>query len=201
MHVNHPGAFVLVLCTLLPWITACGGSGSEQSLEAAAVTTVHSFEVRSIDGTSLSLDRWRGQPLLIVNVASRCGFTNQYAGLQELHIRFGAQGLVVLGFPANDFLGQEPGSNSEIQEFCHEEYGVTFPMCAKIHVKGRDMDPLYAWLTSQDSSPQSKGAITWNFNKFLVDGDGLVRHRFGTRTDPLDEQVMQAVESLLSEDG
>lgn len=152
-----------------------------------AQTNVHSFTMRTLDGRTQSLSAYKGKTLLIVNVASKCGFTKQYAGLQTLYERYRDRGLVVLGFPANDFMGQEPGTDAEIQKFCSTKFNVSFPMFAKISVKGKKIDPLYAFLTS---APGFEGAITWNFNKFLVDGEGRVIARFGSKTEPLSEELI-----------
>jgi glutathione peroxidase len=129
---------------------------------------------------------------LVVNVASKCGFTPQYEGLEALYRKYKERGLVVLGFPSNDFLWQEPGTNEEISEFCVRRYGVTFPMFAKISVRGRKQHPLYAHLTSK------KGRVTWNFNKFLVDAEGQVIRRFGARIKPDAAELVEAIESALA---
>lgn len=158
---------------------------------------VHDFGVKDIDGQEVSLSEYRGKVLLIVNVASKCGFTKQYKGLQALHEQFEGRGLQVLGFPANNFGGQETGTHAEIQQFCTQTYGVSFPMFAKISVKGEDQHPLYRFLTSKESNPEHDGKITWNFNKFLVDGQGKVIGRFGTRITPQDKKVVAAIEKAL----
>jgi glutathione peroxidase len=153
--------------------------------------------VQTIDGDTVSLERYRGEVLLIVNVASRCGNTPQYEGLESLYNTYRARGLRVLGFPANNFGGQEPGSNDEIKEFCTTTYGVTFDMFSKISVAGEDQHPLYAFLTSKGKNPEFGGAITWNFTKFLVGRDGKVLGRFGPKVQPLSEEVTSAVEAAL----
>ena len=156
--------------------------------------TFHDFTVRTIDGQEQSLSDYKGQLLLVVNTASRCGFTPQYEGLEALHREYRERGFQVLGFPANDFLAQEPGSDVQIKKFCRETYQVTFPMYAKVHVKGRHIAPVYAWLTKESEFP---GEITWNFNKFLVAPDGRVVARFGTRTAPESAEVREAIERML----
>ncbi|MCF7855530.1 MAG: glutathione peroxidase [Candidatus Pacebacteria bacterium] len=161
---------------------------------------LYQFEMNTIDGERVKLETFRGHVLLIVNVASKCGFTKQYAGLQELYQKYGDRGLVVLGVPANDFMRQEPGSNAEIKQFCSLNYGVTFPMFAKISVKGRNQHPLYAYLTDKKRHPEYGGKITWNFNKFLISRDGRVIGRFGSRVKPLSTDLTQAVEAALSAD-
>jgi glutathione peroxidase len=168
------------------------------SFPAAAETrSVYDFSMEDIDGKPVSLSRYAGKVVLIVNVASRCGYTYQYEGLEALHRRYKDRGFVILGFPANDFLAQEPGTNEDIKEFCSATYDVTFPMFSKISVKGRGIHPLYAWLTSRSTNPSFAGAITWNFNKFLVDRDGRVIARFRTRDEPGSTAVVAAVEAAL----
>jgi len=134
---------------------------------------------------------------LIVNVASKCGYTPQYEGLQKIYQEYKDKGLVILGFPANNFKNQEPGTNEEIKEFCSLNYGVTFPLFAKISVKGDDIHPLYRYLTSQDTNPEFAGDISWNFNKFLVDPSGKVVARFESRDKPESEKVVAAIEVSL----
>ncbi|MCB2198288.1 glutathione peroxidase [bacterium] len=148
----------------------------------------------SITGEKTSLQAYQGNVILIVNVASKCGFTSQYEGLEALYREYGERGFTVIGFPANDFLGQEPGSNEEILQFCKENYDVTFPMMAKIHVKGDEMHPLYHYLTKE--SPE-KGKITWNFNKFLLNREGEVVARFGSKTKPGSDEMVSKIEELL----
>lgn len=161
------------------------------------MTNVYDFTMRDIDGKEVSLSTFKGKVLLIVNVASRCGFTGQYAGLEKLYNTCTNRGFVILGFPANNFLGQEPGTEAEIKNFCTLTYGVTFPMFAKISVKGKDIHPLYAFLTSKETDPKFSGAISWNFNKFLIGRNGAVVGRFGSRTTPDDKELVEAVEQAL----
>jgi glutathione peroxidase-family protein len=162
-----------------------------------AMTNIYGFTMQDIDGKDVSLSAFKGKVLLLVNVASKCGFTGQYAGLERLYKMYKDQGLVILGFPANNFLGQEPGTETEIKSFCTLTYGVTFPMFAKISVKGKDIHPLYAFLTSKETNPAFGGAISWNFNKFLVGRDGAIVGRFGSRTKPDDKELVTAVEQRL----
>ncbi|MFN8589461.1 MAG: glutathione peroxidase [Candidatus Eisenbacteria bacterium] len=157
--------------------------------------TLHSFEVRTIDGKKVSLSQYRGKVVLVVNTASKCGLTPQYEGLETLYEKYRAQGFEILAFPANDFLGQEPGTNEEIQEFCSTRYAVKFPLFSKIAVKGKAQAPLYQWLTKDSGFP---GDIEWNFAKFLVGPDGKVVARFHPKTKPLDPQVTGAIDSLLT---
>jgi glutathione peroxidase len=148
------------------------------------------FTLRAIDGSEHPLSQYRGKVVMLVNVASKCGFTKQYAGLQTLYTAHKDAGLVVIGIPANDFMWQEPGTDSEIAAFCRTTYGVTFPMMAKTVVKGSGITPLYAWLTEKSAFP---GAISWNFNKFLIGRDGQAKARFGSRVAPDDRELTDAV--------
>ena len=152
--------------------------------------------LKDIDGTMQNLCAYAGKVVLVVNTASQCGYTPQYAGLQRLHERYGERGLVVIGFPCNDFMGQEPGTAVEIGDFCRKNYGVSFPMMAKVHVKGRDKAPIYRTLTEQ-TAEDIRGEIKWNFTKFLVDGDGHVVARFGSSVEPEDPELVAAIEKLL----
>ncbi len=159
--------------------------------------SVYDFKLPDIGGQEVSLGRFSGKVLMLVNVASRCGFTPQYAGLQRLYERYRERGLEILGFPANDFLRQEPGSNEQIKAFCTLNYGVSFPMFSKISVKGRKIHPLYKYLTDKTSDPEFGGPITWNFTKFLVDRTGHVAGRFSPREEPESERLVSALEGLL----
>jgi glutathione peroxidase-family protein len=164
-------------------------------------TSIHDFTVQDIDGHDVSLGTYKGQVLLVVNVASRCGFTRQYDGLQKLYEAYKNRGLVVLGFPSNSFLWQEPGTNEQIKSFCTTKYSVTFPMFAKLSVKGSDQHPLYAFLTDKAANPAVDGKISWNFNKFLIGRDGCVIKQFGSRAKPLGEPLVKAIEAALAEKG
>lgn len=159
-----------------------------------AMGPVLAFTMDRIDGTPVDLADYHGRVLLIVNTASRCGFTRQYNGLQQLHERFADAGLAVLGFPANNFGNQEPGSNEEIATFCEANFGVTFDMFSKISVRGADTHPLFAHLTSR---PDMAGDVRWNFEKFLVDRNGNLIARFPSRVDPMSDEMIQAVEAAL----
>ncbi len=159
--------------------------------------TIYDFTLKNIDGEEIALLEYKGKVLLIVNVASKCGFTGQYAGLEKLYETYATNGLVVLGFPANNFLRQEPGTDAEIKSFCRLTYGVSFPMFSKISVKGRDIDPLYAFLTDKKTNPDHGGGVSWNFNKFLIGRDGAILNRFGSRTAPDQKQLLAAVEEAL----
>ncbi|MDY0152185.1 MAG: glutathione peroxidase [Candidatus Cloacimonas sp.] len=158
---------------------------------------MYDFQVKSLNGEDVNLEIYRGKTLLIVNTASKCGFTKQYADLQVLYDKYGKDGLVVLGFPANDFFNQEPADNATIGQFCQLNYGVTFPMFEKISVKGKNMHPLYKYLTDKSTNPDFAGKISWNFNKFLVSPEGKVINRFSSPTSPTDEKVIAAIEAAL----
>jgi glutathione peroxidase-family protein len=160
-------------------------------------STIYEFNANDIKGTATNLVSFKDKVVLIVNVASKCGFTPQYEGLEKLYEKYRDRGFVVLGFPANNFLGQEPGTNDEIANFCSLTYNVSFPMFAKISVKGKDIHPLYAFLTDKKRDPAHGGAITWNFNKFLVDRSGKVVGRFDSKVKPDDPALVTAIEKAL----
>ena len=167
------------------------------SKSISAATTIHEFTLNSIDGQPVSLAQFKGKVVLIVNVASRCGFTPQYAGLEALYAKYKDKGFVVLGFPANNFLWQEPGTNGEIQAFCSTKYHVTFPMFAKVSVKGSNKAPLYQFLTDKKANPSTGGGIGWNFTKFLAGRDGKVIARFGSKVAPESPELIDAIEAAL----
>ena len=159
-------------------------------------SSLYDFEALSIDGQSVPLAQYRGHPLLIVNTASACGFTPQFGGLEQLHQTYGARGLVVLGFPCNQFGSQDPGSNDEIATFCQRNYGVTFPMMSKIDVNGADAHPLYQWLAAEAPGLLGSKAIKWNFTKFLVGKDGTVLKRYAPQDAP--EKLAKDIEAALA---
>lgn len=171
---------------------------SNDNQKGAKMKSVYDFTMKDIDGKDVKLEQLKGKAILIVNVASKCGFTSQYEGLEKIYSRYKDQGLVILGFPANNFLGQEPGTNEEIKQFCSLNYNVTFPMFSKISVKGKDIAPLYKFLTEKETNPEFSGAISWNFNKFLVDQEGKIVARFGSRVKPESEEMIQAIEKVLA---
>ncbi|MCM2340066.1 glutathione peroxidase [Rhodoferax sp.] len=160
------------------------------------MTTVYDFEALSIDGKPVALKKFKGKALLIVNTASACGFTPQFAGLEKLHETYGPHGLVVLGFPCNQFGAQDAGSNGEIAEFCQLNYGVTFPMMAKIEVNGAQVHPLYQWLAAEAPGLLGSKSIKWNFTKFLVGKDGRVRKRYAPTDTP--ESLTKDIEAALA---
>lgn len=166
------------------------------ALESADTTQIYETEAITIDGDKISLDKYAGDVLLIVNTASECGYTPQYKGLQELYENYSDEGLTILGFPANNFGGQEPGSDEEILQFCEVNYGVEFPMFSKVSVKGNDIHPLFDYLTSTENQ-DFKGEINWNFEKFLIDRNGNLIRRFRSKTEPMSSEITGSVKDLL----
>jgi glutathione peroxidase len=164
---------------------------------ASRANSIYEFKSKTIDGKEIVLDKFKGKVLLVVNTASRCGLTTQYKGLEALYQKYKDQNFVILGFPANNFNGQEPGSNEEIAKFCSTEYNVTFPMFSKISVGGDDIDPLYQWLI--DSSDR-KEPIEWNFAKFIVNRQGRVVARFAPKLAPDSPEIVATLESELKKD-
>jgi glutathione peroxidase len=159
------------------------------------------FDLTLIDGTPLDQNTLSGRAVLVVNVASRCGLTPQYEGLERLQQRYGDAGLTVLGAPCNQFAGQEPGTPEEIQQFCSATYGTTFPLTAKLDVNGQGRHPMYQWLTATPDEDGSAGEVQWNFEKFLISPDGEVVARFRPTVDPEDERITTAIEGVLPSDG
>ena len=157
-----------------------------------AASSVHEFSLTTIDGKPAPLSAYKGKAVLLVNVASKCGYTKQYSGLQALYEKYKDKGLVIVGVPANNFGGQEPGTNEEIATFCSRNYNVTFPMMSKVSVKGDDMIPLYGYLTQSTG-----GDVKWNFTKFLVDKDGKIANRFESKVTPESPETAAAVEKAL----
>ena len=165
-----------------------------KTAEKPKVADVLNFTMNSLDGKPVSLAKYQGNVVLMVNVASECGYTPQYEGLQALHKKYATRGLRVLGFPSNDFGGQEPGSNAEIQDFCKKNYGVEFDMFSKIKVLGSDKAPLYRTLTA---TPKFSGDVSWNFEKFLIGRDGQVIGRYKSGVEPLSAELTKAIEAAL----
>ena len=166
------------------------------TLTTMADSKIQTIPLKDIDGKDTSLKAYDGKVLLVVNVASRCGFTPQYEQLEALQLKYQSKGFTVLGFPCNDFGGQEPGTNAQIKKFCTANYNVTFPMFDKLHVKGPDQHPLYAALTGKDAP--FPGDVGWNFGKFLIDGKGRIVARFDSRVTPDSPEVTKAIESALA---
>lgn len=159
---------------------------------AFAANSVHEFTMNDIDGQPFAMAQLKGKAVLVVNVASRCGYTPQYAGLEALYQKYKSRGLVVVGVPANNFGGQEPGADAEIKQFCSRTYNVTFPMLSKVSVKGADITPLYAYLTTAQG-----GDVKWNFTKFLVGKDGKAVQRFESKVAPDSAELSAAIEQIL----
>lgn len=170
-------------------------AGQEGTVMAAKTASLYDFTMDDIDGKPVNLDQYRGKVLLLVNTASFCGNTPQYADLQSMYDQYKGQGLEILAFPANNFGQQEPGSNQEIKSFCFTKYSLTFPLFSKISVKGSDKHPLYRYLTEQSPFP---GEVEWNFQKYLVDRSGNVVGRFAHRTKPLAPEIVKEVERVLA---
>lgn len=162
------------------------------------VPAVLNFKMKNIDGKEVDLSKYQGKVVLMVNVASECGLTPQYEGLEALHEKYGEKGLAVLGFPANEFGAQEPGTDSEIKKFCTGKYDVKFDMFSKVVVKGEGICPLYKHLTSKETDPKFAGEIRWNFDKFLIGRNGEIVTRFEPRTEPESDDVVRAIEKELA---
>lgn len=158
----------------------------------AQTKTIYDFKVTALDGGTIDLSKYKGKKILIVNTASKCGYTPQYEGLQKLYEKYKDQ-LVIIGFPANNFLFQEPGNNETIKSFCQSNYGVTFPMAAKISVKGRDMHPLYVWLTQKKYNGFSDNSVKWNFQKYLIDENGKLVEVFAPGVEPMSAEITGAI--------
>jgi glutathione peroxidase len=165
------------------------------SILSAQQKSAYDFTVKSISGEDFALSSLKGKKVLFVNVASKCGLTPQYAQLQELYDKYGPDKFVIIGFPANNFGGQEPGSNAEIQEFCQVNYGVTFPMMAKISVKGEDIHPLYKWLTQKSENGKADAEVQWNFQKFMIDENGNWVGSVAPKTLPVSQEITDWIEN------
>ena len=180
------------LYLILMMCVACGSL-------AAEAKSIYDFTMKSIDGDPVSLKSYHGKVVLLVNLASKCGFTPQYAALEALYEKYKDRGLVIVGIPANNFMSQEPGTDAEIKTFCTNKYHVTVPMMSKGSVKGDDETPLYLFLTDKSANPQIGGDIKWNFTKFLFDRDGKPVARFEPATKPDSPEVTSAIESTLGQ--
>jgi glutathione peroxidase len=196
MRSRHSGAAVIAI--LIISLSVVLLRGDETKKEAKPVPPVLNFTMKSLSGDDVKLSRYQGKVVLIVNTASKCGYTSQYADLQVVHEKYNGRGLVVLGFPSNDFGGQEPGTDQQIAEFCGKNYGVTFDMFSKVVVKGPEKVPLFKHLTESQSDPNLNGEIKWNFEKFLVSRDGQVVARFRSKAKPTSDEMIRAVEAELA---
>jgi glutathione peroxidase len=174
--------FIIMAIVLLPCVLS------------AQKGNLHDFTVQTIDGKEFSMSELKGKKVMIVNVASKCGFTPQYAQLQALYEKYKDRNFVIIGFPANNFGKQEPGNNEEIKEFCTLNYGVTFPMMAKISATGDDIAPIYKWLTSKSENGIEDAPVKWNFQKFLIDENGNWVKSFPSKTTPMDEEITSWIE-------
>jgi glutathione peroxidase len=189
-------AFTLAIAAL-----AMGEPTTQPSTQPSAESTVPpvlGFTMKSLDGHDVNLAQYQGKVILMVNTASKCGNTPQYAPLEALYTKYADQGFVILGFPSNDFGHQEPGTDIQISEFCTKNYGVTFDMFSKVDVKGDNICPLYQYLTGEDTDKPFAGTITWNFEKFLIGRDGAILARFKPKTQPDSPQVISAIEAALA---
>jgi glutathione peroxidase len=198
-HVAVAAALGLVFWT---GCAAFAGDGRGMSTESNASATgdcpaALNFTEKTIDGKDVSLCQYKGDVVLIVNVASKCGFTPQYKGLEELNAKYRGRGLRILGFPSNDFGGQEPGTESEIKQFCSSTYGVTFDMFSKVTVKGDEKTDLYKFLTAGAGKPELAGEVKWNFQKYLIDRNGNLVGVFPSKVEPMSPELTAAVEKLL----
>ena len=173
-------------------------SSSEKSVPLPLKSSIYEYDVTDIDGNEVSLDKYKGNVLMIVNTASKCGYVSQYKDLQKVYEKHKKDGFVILGFPSNNFAGQEPGTNKEIKDFCTLRYKVTFPMFAKISVKGDDQAPIYNFLTNEKTNPDFAGDITWNFNKFLINKNGKIIARFSSQEVPESKEILKTIEKALT---
>ena len=202
--MNYKCAFdhirqLLCILPVIALLSAVSGNEAkkESQKEEKQMKSIYDFKVADIDGNDVNLADYKGKVLLILNVASKCGFTPQYKGLESIYRQYKEKGFEILAFPSNDFMGQEPGTNKEIKSFCQLNYQVSFPLFSKISVKGKDIHPLYKFLTEKSTDPKFAGGITWNFNKFLIDRNGNIINRFGSRAEPQSPEVIKAIEDAL----
>jgi glutathione peroxidase len=187
---------LLVTASALLMVSTVVLHGAEK--KEGKVPAALNFKMKRLDGKEANLADYKGKVVLIVNTASQCGLTPQYEGLEALHEKYGKEGLAILGFPANEFGKQEPGTNDEIATFCKKNYGVKFDMFSKVIVKGEGQCPLYQFLTSKETNPKFAGPISWNFEKFLINRDGEVVSRFKPQVEPDSSEVVGAIEKELA---
>ncbi|RSK27691.1 glutathione peroxidase [Bacillus sp. HMF5848] len=186
--------YFYIAFSFLVIVTSCGVKDKEV-VKVSADTPFYSYSVKTVDGIEKSLSEFKGNVLVIVNTASKCGYTPQYEELQTLYETYNKDGLEVLAFPSNDYGAQEPGTNAEIKEFCQVNYGVTFPIFEKIYTRGDSIHPLYAWLTK---NAEPKGEISWNFEKFVIDQNGEIVARYKSNVSPMNSELEETVKSLLN---
>jgi glutathione peroxidase len=204
MRIRHFGIAVALGAVFVTGCAAAAGDGKRMSTEPTGLNSTTggcpaslNFTEKTIDGEAVSLCKYQGNVVLVVNVASKCGYTPQYDGLEALNKKYRDRGLRILGFPSNDFGAQEPGSEADIKEFCRLNYGVTFDMFSKVAVKGEAKDPLYAYLTSGGGNQALAGEVKWNFQKYLIDRNGNLVAVFPSKVEPMSEELTAAVEKLL----
>jgi len=185
--------FLLAAATVVFAASACSAAPIKESKMPSPLD----FKMTGIDGKEVDLTKYKGKVVLFVNVASQCGYTKQYTGLQAIYEKYEKKGFVVIGVPANDFGSQEPGTNEEIVKFCSSKYNVTFPMLAKVSVKGKEKTPLYEFLTSKDTNPNYAGEIGWNFEKFLVNKKGEVVGKYKSGIAPESDELIKAITAEL----
>lgn len=197
MKAKLTSAFALAVVFAALFALSLLSRTSVASSNGEKMNSIYDFSLKDIDHKEVNLSQYRGKVVLVVNVASRCGYTPQYEGLQKVYLKYKDRGFVILGFPANNFMAQEPGTDEEIKTFCSAKYNVTFPIFSKISVKGDDIHPLYKFLTSKETDPEFGGDIKWNFSKFLVDKTGKIIARFEPKVTPESDPVIQAIEKAL----
>jgi glutathione peroxidase len=197
MKAKLTSSFALAVVFAALFALSLSSRTSVASSSGERMNSIYDFSLKDIDHKEVNLSQYRGKVVLVVNVASRCGYTPQYEGLQKVYMKYKDRGFVILGFPANNFMAQEPGTDEEIKTFCSAKYSVTFPIFSKISVKGDDIHPLYKYLTSKETNPEFGGDIKWNFSKFLVDKSGKIIARFEPKITPESDPVIQAIEKAL----
>lgn len=200
--MKYLGIVFAVILTVAVVAVATKEKGTETPVESTATSgaavsgkNLSEFKVKDINGKDVDLSQYKGKVVLIVNVASKCGYTRQYTGLENIYSKYKDRGLVILGFPCNDFGGQEPGTNEEIKEFCSTKFSVSFPLMDKVAVLGDSKAPLFAWLTNNEVTGSKD--IKWNFEKFLINKDGQIVERFVSKDEPEGEKITSAIEKLL----
>lgn len=197
MKAKLISAFAVALVSAAIFAISLSTRTSGAPISRETMNSIYDFSLKDIDRKEVSLGQYRGKVVLMVNVASRCGYTPQYEALQKVYLKYKDRGFVILGFPANNFMAQEPGTDEEIKTFCSTKYNVTFPIFSKISVKGDDIHPLYKFLTSKETNPDFGGDIKWNFSKFLLDKSGKIIARFEPKVTPESDPVIQAIEKAL----
>lgn len=164
------------------------------NIQAQTDSAFFDFKVNDLEGEEIDFSQFRGKKVLVVNTASRCGYTSQYEDLQKLYMQYKDKNFTIIGFPSNNFLKQEPGSDQKIRNFCSRKYGVSFPMMTKISVKGNDIHPVYQWLTQKEKNGKMDSSVKWNFQKYLVNGDGALEGTLPPKTEPFDPQIIEWIE-------